>query len=57
MPNTWRMLAGSAGVSKAPESPHELWSWGLNDNEVFGVGIGETGESEGDGESSPIQIG
>ena len=57
MPNTWRMLAGSAGVSKAPESPHELWSWGLNDNEVFGVGNGETGDSEGDGESSPIQIG
>ena len=44
-------------ASSPPSSPHELWSWGINDNEVFGVGNGETGGSEGVGESSPIQIG
>ena len=58
MPNTWRMLAAAAGSGTAPpEAPHELWSWGLNDSEVFGLGQGPVGGSEGVGTSSPIQIG
>ena len=57
MPNTWRMLAGAAGVSKAPEAPHELWSWGINCSEVPGVGNGTVTSGEGNGISSPVQIG
>ena len=57
MPNTWRMLAGAAGVSKAPEAHHELWSWGINCSEVPGVGNGTVTSGEGNGISSPVQIG
>ena len=57
MPNTSRMLMAAAGVSKGPESPHELWSWGRNDTEVPGVGNNTSTGVEGAGVSSPVQIG
>jgi len=58
MPNPRRMLMAAAGSGVAPpESPHELWSWGRNDSEVPAVGNGTVTSGEGNGISSPVQIG